>query len=206
MLDTTNVLWYGSIAVEFLFCIYLMWTRLARNYPIFTACLGCSVLRSLAAMYFMKGAVGALLPLTYTYFWLWSEPVWLLLQLAVALEVHTKMWRDYGAVLRQTYPLLLFAFCTALLAAAIPVRTELARAGTSNLIAAMHFEFLVKRYVSTVLAIFLILSAALFLIVVRNGFEGQFVSARRYAGSVLRYLCTGGFRDRHGMDSSQICK
>jgi hypothetical protein len=185
MLDTTNVLWYGSIVVEFLFCIYLLWTRLARNYPIFTVCLGCSVLRSMAAMYFMKGAVGALLPLTYTHFWLWSEPVWLLLQLAVALEVHTKMWRDHGAVLRQTCPLLLFAFLAALLAAAIPVRTELARAGASHLIAAMHFEFLVKRYVSSVLAIFLILSATLFLIVVRNGLK---LSLFQHEGMLAAYF------------------
>ncbi len=44
---------------------------------------------------FYAGAVGALLPLSYTYFWLWSEPIWLLLQIAVALEVHTKMWKDH---------------------------------------------------------------------------------------------------------------
>ena len=62
MLDTTNLLWYGSIAVEFLFCLYLVWTKLAKSYPVFTVCLGCSVLRSLAAMYFMRGAVGARSP------------------------------------------------------------------------------------------------------------------------------------------------
>ena len=44
MLDTTNLLWYSSIAVEFLFCLHLIWTKLAKSYPIFTVCLGCSVL------------------------------------------------------------------------------------------------------------------------------------------------------------------
>lgn len=169
MLDTTNLLWYGSIVVEFLFCVYLVWTRLANSYPVFTTCLACAVLRSLAAMYFMRGAEGARLPLSYTYFWLWSEPIWLLLQLAVALEVHTKMWKDYNNVLRQTRPLLIFAALTALVAAALPVKTELARAGASHLVALMHFGFLLTRYVLSVLAIFLVLSAALFLIVVHNG-------------------------------------
>jgi hypothetical protein len=185
MLDTTNVLWYGSITVEFLFCVYLVWTKLAKNYPIFTVCLACSVIRSLAAMYFMQGAAGAVLPLTYTYFWLWSEPVWLLLQLAVALEVHTKMWKDHGAVLRQTYPLLLFAFLTALVAAAVPVKTELQSASASPLIPLMHFEFLVKRYVSSVLAIFLILSAVLFFVVVRDAWQSSLL---RHEGMLAAYL------------------
>jgi hypothetical protein len=168
MIDTTNVLWYSSLIVQSLFCVYLVWTRLAKIYPAFAICLTFSVLRALAAMYFMRGAVGARLPLSYTYFWLWSEPFWLFVQLSVALEVHTKMWKEYASVLRQTRPLLMFALLTALVSAGIPVKTELARAGASRLIALMHFEFLVTRYVSSVLAIFLILSAALFLIVVRN--------------------------------------
>src|SRR5271155_4292659 len=142
MLDTTNLLWYGSLAVEFLFCIYLIWTKLAKSYPTFTVCLGFSILRSLAAMYFMRGAEGAMLPLSYTYFWLWSEPIWLLLQLAVALEVHTKMWKDHGKVLRQTRPLLLSPSLPAWGAPAIPAKIEIDRAGASRLIAAMHFEFL----------------------------------------------------------------
>ena len=41
-----------------------------------------------------------------------------------------------------------FAFLTALLAAAIPAKIEINRAGASRLVAVMHFEFLVKRYVS----------------------------------------------------------
>ncbi|MGD0130907.1 MAG: hypothetical protein ABSE57_02630 [Bryobacteraceae bacterium] len=185
MLDTTNLLWYGSLAVEFLFCIYLIWTKLAKSYPTFTACLGFSILRSLAAMYFMRGAVGALLPLSYTYFWLWSEPVWLLLQLAVALEVHTKMWKDYGAVLQQTRPLLLFALLTALVAAAIPVKAELYRSRASRLIPLMHFEFLVKRYVASVLAIFLILSAITFVVVVREAWKSSIL---RHEGMLAAYL------------------
>ena len=80
-----NLFWYSSVAVQLLFCIHLVWTRLARNYPIFTLYLGCSVVGSLAAMFFMRGAMGALLPLSYTYFWLWTEPVLLLLQIAVAV-------------------------------------------------------------------------------------------------------------------------
>src|SRR5580692_10163753 len=155
MLDTTNVLWYGEVTVEFLFCVYLVWTHLARIHPVFTACLGYSVLRSLAAMYFMRGAMGARLPLSYTYFWLWSEPFWLLLQIAVALEVHARMWKGHRAVLRQTRPLLWFAVLLALVSAAIPLRSEAARAGASRLIALMHFGIAATRYISSVLAIFL---------------------------------------------------
>jgi len=83
------------------------------------------------------------------------------------------MWRGHEAVVRQTRPLLLFSLLTALVSAAIPVRAELARAGAPHLIAVMQFGFLVTRYVSSVLAIFLILSAALFLISVHNGTQSS---------------------------------
>ncbi len=164
MLDTTNLLWYGSIAVEFLFCLHLIWTRLAKSYPIFTSCIGYSVVRSLAAIYFMRGAVGPRLPLSYTYFWLWDEPFWLLLQAAVAWEVHSKMWAEHRDVLRKTRPLLVFVLVTALTAAAIPLRSEVARPGASRLITVMHFGITATRYISSVLAIFLVLSALLFFI------------------------------------------
>jgi hypothetical protein len=186
MLDTTNLLWYASIAVEFLFCVYLVWTRLAKTYPIFTVCLGCSVLRSLAAIYFMRGAVGALLPLSYTYFWLWDEPFWLLLQTAVAWEVHSKMWMDHRDVLRKTRPLLVFVLLTAITAAAIPLRSEVTRPGASRLITVMHFGITATRYISSVLAIFLVLSAVLFFVVVGNvrlsdGFRHDGVMAAYFA-------------------------
>ncbi len=168
MIDTTNVVWYSAISVQFLFCLYLLWTRLAKTYPMFTACLGCDVLQSLAAMYFMRGAAGALLPLSYTYFWLWSEPFWLLLQIGVAFEVHSKIWKEHASVLRPTRALLLFALLTALVAAAIPLRSEAARAGSSRLILVLHFGIQATRYISGVLAIFLILSAVLFFLVVGN--------------------------------------
>lgn len=185
MLDTTNVLWYGCIVVEALFCAYLLWTRIARSYPVFTLFLGCSVVRALAALYFMRGAEGALLPLSYTYFWLWSEPAWLLLQAAVAFEVHAKMWKDHQVVLRHTRPLLVLALLIALVSASIPVKAELARTGTSQLVAIMHFGFLATRYVSSVLAIFLVLSAVLFLIVAHNGATASLV---RHEGMLAAYL------------------
>ena len=71
--------------------------------------------------------------------------------------------RGANPMTRQIRPLLLFALLAALIAAAIPVRSEIARAGASKLVAIMDFEILVKRYISSVLAIFLILSAALYL-------------------------------------------
>ena len=87
MSEPTNIFWYSSVAVQFFFCVHLLWTRLAKNHPIFTLYLGAAVLRSLVAIKYTVAANGAL-PLSYTYFWLWSEPVLLLLQIAVALEVH----------------------------------------------------------------------------------------------------------------------
>lgn len=168
MIDTTSVLWYSEISVQFLFCLYLIWTQLAKTYPTFTACLGCDVLRSLASIYFMRGAFGAMLPLSYTYFWLWSEPFWLLLQVAVAFEVHNRIWKDHASVLRQTRPLLLFALLTALVAAGIPLRSEAASPATSRLVLVMHFAIQATRYISSVLAIFLVLSAILSLVVVGN--------------------------------------
>ena len=56
MLESTNLLWYSSIAVQLLFCLHLIWSKLARSYLVFTAYLGYSVLRDLAAIYFMQGA------------------------------------------------------------------------------------------------------------------------------------------------------
>ncbi len=168
MFDTTNLLWHGSIAVEFLFCLYLLWTKLAGRYPIFTITLGFAVARDLAGIYFMRGAVGARLPLSYTFFWLWCEPAWLLLQIALAWEVHRKMWKDRRDVLRQTPPLLAFALLIALTAAALPVRAEALRNQSSALILVMHFGIQATRYISSVLAIFLVLSAALYFWVVGN--------------------------------------
>jgi hypothetical protein len=186
MLDTTNLLWYASIAVELLFCLHLIWTRLAKTYPIFTACLAVAGTRAIAAIYFMRGAVGPRLPLVYTYFWLWSEPFWLILQIAVAFEVHTKMWKDHLEVLRHTRPLLVFALLTALTAAAIPLKSELTRVGASRLIAVMHFGITATRYISSVLAIFLVLSAVLYFVVVGNvllsdGFRHDGVMAAYFA-------------------------
>jgi len=168
MIDTTNVLWYGTLVVQSLFCAYLIWTHLAKNYPTFTSSLGLGVLRSLGAMYFMRGAVGAKLPLSYTYFWLWSEPFWLLLQVVVAMEVHNRIWKEHKSVVQQTRPLLLFALLTALVAAGIPLRSEALGPATSQLVRVMHFAIQATRYVSSVLAIFLVLSAVLFLVVVGN--------------------------------------
>jgi hypothetical protein len=185
MLDTTNLLWYGEISVECLFCLYLVWTQLAKIYPVFTVCLGYSVVRSLAAMYFMRGAMGTRLPLAYSYFWLWSEPVWLILQIAVAVEVHTKMWKEHRAVLRQTYPLLVFALLTALTAAAIPLKSEVTRPGVSRLLIVMHFGIAATRYISSVLAIFLVLSAILFFVVVGNGRLNAVV---RHEGMMAAYF------------------
>jgi hypothetical protein len=73
----------------------------------------------------------------------------------------------------------------ALVSAAIPVRTELARAGAPHLIAVLQFGFLVTRYISSVLAIFLILSAALFLIAVNNGTKS---SLFRHEGMLAVYF------------------
>jgi hypothetical protein len=185
MLDTTNVLWYGEVTVEFLFCVYLVWTQLARIHPVFTVCLGYSVLRSLAAMYFMRGAIGPRLPLSYTYFWLWSEPIWLVLQVAVAMEVHTRIWKEHASVLRQTRPLLVFALLTALVAAALPLRSEVGQAGASPLILAMHFGIQATRYISSVLAVFLALSAVLFLVVIGNGRTN---SEFRHEGMMAAYF------------------
>ena len=175
MLDTTNLLWYSSIAVELLFCLHLIWSKLAGTYPVFTVTLGYAVARDLAAIYFMRGAEGAKLPLSYTYFWLWCEPLWLLLQIALAWEVHSKMWNDHRDVLRRTRPLLVFALLMALTAAAIPVRAEALHGVASRLILVMHFGIQSTRYISSVLAVFLVLSAVLYFVVVGNGETGNVV-------------------------------
>jgi hypothetical protein len=172
MTGPTNILWYSSVAVQFLFCAHLLWTRLFRKHPIFTLYLGCAVLRSLGAVHFTVYASGAL-PLSYTYFWLWTEPVLLLLQIGVAFEVHASLWKDYRTIARSARPLLVFSLLTAVVFAALPVSAELRGIGAVRLQTIMHFEFLAKRYISTVLAFFLVLSALLFLLVIRSSLKSS---------------------------------
>ncbi len=69
----------------------------------------------------------------------------LLAQIAVVFEVHAGMWKGRESMTRQIRPLLWFALLAALIAAAIPVRSEIARVGASKLIAMMHFEILGER-------------------------------------------------------------
>lgn len=185
MLDTTNLLWYSSVAVQLLFCLYLIWIGLAKSFPIFTTYLALSVVASLGAIYFMRGAVGARLPLSYTYYWLCVEPLLLGAQIGVTFEVHSRMWAGHESVVKQTRPLVVFALLTALVAAALPVGTELHHADASRLIPLMHFEFLAKRYISSVLVIFLLLSAVLFVIVVRDALHSRQL---RHDGMCAAYL------------------
>jgi hypothetical protein len=172
MSGPANVLWYSSVAIRFLFCLHLLWTRIANKHPVFTLYLGCAVLRSLGAMLFTPMANGAL-PETYTYFWLWSEPVLLLLQIGVAFEVHAGLWKDNAAIAKTARPLLVFALLTALVFAALPVHVELSKLTGLGIAAVMQFEFLAKRYISTVLATFLVLSAVLYLLVVHNSLKSN---------------------------------
>ena len=172
MTGPTNILWYSSVAVQSLFCLHLLWTRLAKRHPVFTLYLACSVLRSLAAMHYPVLEDGSL-PLSYTYFWLWTEPMLLLLQIGLALEVHSALWEDHRTIARSARPLLIFSLLTALVFAALPLGVELRRFSTIRLQAILQFEFLAKRYISTMLAIFLVLSAILFLMVVRNSLRSS---------------------------------
>jgi len=123
--------------------------------------------------------------LSYTYFWLWTEPVLLLLQIAVALEVHARMWTEHSALVRPAKPLLFFALIIALIFAALPLNAELSRFSVVRLRAMIQFEFLAKRYISSVLALFLVFSAALFLIAIRNGSKS---SLFRHEGMLAAYF------------------
>ncbi len=120
-------------------------------------------------MHFSFKPNGAL-PISYTYFWLWSEPILLLLQIAVALEVHSSLWKEYASLVEPVRPLVLFALLMALVAAALPLNAELKRFGTIRIQTMLQVEFVAKRYISMVLAVFLVFSALLFLIVIRNSF------------------------------------
>jgi len=184
MADPTNLFWYSSVAVQFFFCIHLLWTRLARNHPIFTLYLGCAVIRSLIAMHYTVAANGAL-PLSYTYFWLWSEPLLLLLQIAVALEVHSAMWKEYRDTKIPAKMLLFLSLVAAIAFAAVPLKAELGRFSPIHLRAVMQFEFLAKRYISTLLAIFLVLSAGVFLVNHRSNWR---LSLVRHESMLAAYL------------------
>lgn len=184
MSEPTNLFWYSSVAVQFFFCVHLLWTRLAKNHPVFTFYLGCSVLRSLIAMRYRVAANGAL-PLSYTYFWLWSEPFLLLLQIGIVLEVHSAVWKHKQTPVAHGRLLLILGLLLAIGFAALPVRAELGRMGGGHVQSLIQFEFLAKRYVSTVLAAFLILSAACAQIVHRIGFRAMLF---RHESMLAAYL------------------
>ena len=59
-------------------------------------------------------------------------------------------------MVRPARPILFFLLLTAIVFAALPVKAEFSRFGTIQLQVVLHFEFLMKRYVSTVLALFLL--------------------------------------------------
>jgi len=66
-----------------------------------------------------------------------------------------------------------FLLMTAIVFAAVPLKAELSHFGTIELQVVMQFELLAKRYISTVLALFLGLSALLFLVVIRNSVKSN---------------------------------
>ena len=75
MIDTTNVLWYSSISVQFLFCVYLVWTRLAKGYPSLRGLSGCfGGSRRSARSISCEEPSGPVFLLAYTYYWLWLSP------------------------------------------------------------------------------------------------------------------------------------
>src|ERR1700676_1843938 len=95
------------------------------------------------------------------------------------------MWTEHANIVRPAKPLLFFALLTALLFAAIPLKAELSRFSTIRIRAIMQFEFLAKRYISTVLSIFLVRSAVLFLIVIHNSLKS---SLFRHEGMLAAYF------------------
>jgi hypothetical protein len=170
--EPTKLFWYSSVIVQALFCAHLLWTGLAKKHPVFTLYLGCAVARSVAAFFFTLGYNGAL-PISYTYFWLWSEPILIILQIAVTLEVHSGIWKDNTGVGKPVRTFLFFLLLMAILFAAIPLKAELGRFGTVRLQMVLQSEFLAKRYISTVLALFLLFSAVLFLFAIRHSLRGE---------------------------------
>jgi hypothetical protein len=74
---------------------------------------------------------------------------------------------------------------TALVAAALPLRAEALHKASSRLILIMHFGIQATRYVSSVLAIFLVLSAVLFFVIVGNGLGNSIV---RHEGIMAAYF------------------
>src|ERR1039458_9532940 len=83
------------------------------------------------------------------------------------------MWKEYAHVVRPPKPVLFFLLLTAIVFAAVPLKAELSRFGTVQLQVVLQFEFLAKRYISTVLALFLGFSALLFLVVIRNSVKSN---------------------------------
>jgi len=203
MSDPTNLFWYCSIAVQLLFCAHLLWTKLAKRHPIFTAYLAYSVLRALVAVQFTVASNGAL-PKSYTYFWLWSEPILLLLQIAVTLEVHSGIWREQRSNISPARPLLFFSLLTAIVFAAIPMKVELSRISPNQLLAVMQFEFLAKRYISSVLAIFLVLSAVMYLVVSRNSLKSCLLQHESMLAAYLGIYAVSAFAINMGWISTPL--
>ena len=163
MLDTTNLLWYGSIAVELLFCLYLIWTKLARTYPVFTVCLGLFGARDPWLPFTSCAALSGRGSLSLT-------PIFGCGRsrsgCCCRLRSRWKCTPGCGTTTRMSCAkrglCCCLRFLMALVAAAIPVRAEARLApAPRRLIAgdALRNSWS-TRYISSVLAIFLVLSAA----------------------------------------------
>jgi hypothetical protein len=83
------------------------------------------------------------------------------------------MWKEQEAIMRPARPLLFSALLTAIVFAAFPLKLELSHFSPIRLQAVMQFEFLAKRYISSVLCIFLVLSAVLYLVIIRNSLRSN---------------------------------
>ena len=94
--------------------------------------------------------------------WLLLHILLLLLQIAVAVEIHGAVSGNYPQFARGARRLLYAGVAMALVAAAAPLRFETARIEGLPVQAAVQVVILAKRYISTVLAVFLVLSALVF--------------------------------------------
>ena len=159
----TEFIWYGSIGVQAALIARLMSAGLSREFPFFTSYLVISLTRTVLSAVAYPPASNGALPLAYTYFWLWTEPISLVLQTAVALEVHGAISsKEDGRTARR---ILYIALAAAALVATAPLGDQSFRHGGITLVSVLQSMMRLKTSISTILAVFLIDRAAAFAIV-----------------------------------------
>lgn len=130
--------------------------KLTRSFPVFIAFLLFDVLRSVSLWWLGHSPFSRI----YREIWISTEPVYLLLELLVVLELYRLLYRAYPGIQRFAGGLVLIGLIAATVITFGTVKFDLSRIGWT--LPTLQGLFLTKRVVCSVLGILVFITMALF--------------------------------------------